>query len=75
MWNVSHVQRNDAGKTVNRISLLREELVIISDSHPATTKTEQGEEVYQNIQKRIVITKRENGVESRLSSSRIADCD
>ena len=48
VWNVSHWQKNDAGKKVNRIFHPREEWVIIPDSHPSIIKMEQA---YQNMQK------------------------
>ena len=51
VWNVSHWQKNDAGKKVNRIFHPREEWVIIPDSHPAIIKMEDAEQAYQNMQK------------------------
>ena len=76
VWNVSHWQRNDAGKKVNRIFHPREEWVIIPDSHPAIIKMEQAEQAYQNMQKNNPNThQRRMGQRAKYLLAGLANCN
>ena len=76
VWNVSHWQKNDAGKKVNRIFHPREEWVIIPDSHPAIIKMEDAEQAYQNMQKNNPNNhQRRMGQRAKYLLAGLANCD